>query len=183
MARVDDVKREQLSPRQQQLYDDFLKSRPRATLTGPFSVLIHTPDIAEPADHLVNYYRRTPKIGRRMVELIILLVVRNADVQYAWAVHEPIALKEGISQAAIDAIRARKRPEFAGDDERVMYDLVTELLTTKTLSAATFEHAKSTFGLEGVIEAVTCAGLYGMIGFVLNGFDIPPPAGAAKTFD
>ena len=33
MARIDDVKRENLSPRQQQLHDDFLKSRPRNTLT------------------------------------------------------------------------------------------------------------------------------------------------------
>ena len=58
MARIEDVKREKLSPRQQQLHDDFLKSRPRNTLTGPFAVLIHTPDIAEPADRLVNYYRQ-----------------------------------------------------------------------------------------------------------------------------
>jgi len=67
MARIDNLKRENLSPRQQQLHDDFLKSRPRNTLTGPFSVLIHTPDIAEPADHLVNYYRSNPKLGRRLM--------------------------------------------------------------------------------------------------------------------
>ena len=55
---IEAVKRENLTPRQQQLHDDFLKSRPRKTLTGPFAVLIHTPDIAEPADRLVNYYRQ-----------------------------------------------------------------------------------------------------------------------------
>src|SRR5579862_3033683 len=122
MARIDDVKRENLSPRQQQLHDDFLKSRPRATLTGPFAVLIHTPDIAEPADHLVNYYRKNPKIGRRLVELIILLVVRDATAQYAWSVHEPHALQHGISQDMIDAIRERRRPDFTRDDERLIYD-------------------------------------------------------------
>jgi 4-carboxymuconolactone decarboxylase len=183
MARIDDVKREQLSPRQQQLHDDFLKSRPRNTLTGPFAVLIHTPDIAEPADHLVNYYRRNPKIGRRLVELIILLVVRDAKAQYAWAVHEPHALQAGLSQQTIDAIRARTRPDFTRDDERVMYDLVTELLATKTASAGTFERAKAAFGLDGVIEAVTCAGLYGMVGFVLNAFDIPAQPGGGKPLD
>jgi len=177
MARIDDIKRERLSPRQQQLHDDFLRTRPRNTLSGPFAVLIHTPDIAEPADHLVNYYRRTPKIGRRLVELIILLVVRDAGAQYAWAVHEPTALKEGLSQATIDAIRARRRPDFSRDDERVIYDVVTELLATKTLSAATFERAKAALGLEGVVETVSCAGLYGMVGFVLNAFDIAPPPG------
>jgi 4-carboxymuconolactone decarboxylase len=181
MARIDEVKRENLSPRQQQLHDDFLRSRPRKTLTGPFAVLIHTPDIAEPADHLVNYYRANPKLGRRLIELIILLVVRDATAQYAWSVHEPHALEHGITQDVIDAIRARKRPDFKRDDERLIYDFVTELLANKTVSPATFERAKAAFGVDGVIEAVTCTGLYGMVGFVLNVFDVPPQPGKPLT--
>ncbi len=177
MARIDDVKREDLSARQQRLHDDFLKSRPRDTLTGPFAILIHSPDIAEPADKLVNHYRHNSKLGRRLIELIILLVVRDAGAQYAWSVHEPHALKEGFTQETIDAIRARTRPDFKRDDERLIYDLVTELLATKTLSAATFDRARAAFGLEGLIEAITCAGLYGMIGLVLNSFEIPPQPG------
>ncbi len=177
MARIGEVKRENLSPRQQELHDEFLKSRPRATLTGPFSVLIHTPEIAEPADKLVNYYRQKAKIGRRLVELVILLVVRSASVQYAWSVHEPQALKEGFSQDVIDAIRDRKRPDFKRDDEKLVYDFVTELLADKTVSAAMFDRAKAAFGLEGVIELVTLVGNYVMIGLVLNTFDIPPQPG------
>src|SRR5580704_15461319 len=139
MARIEQVDRDMLSPRQQDLHDEFLKSRPRKTLTGPFAVLIHTPDIAEPADKLVNYYRNSAKLGRRLIELIILLVVRNATAQYAWSVHEPAALNEGYSQETIDAIRARKRPHFKHDDESLIYDFVSELLAEKTVSAATFE--------------------------------------------
>ena len=172
-----EVKRDQLNARQQALHDDFLRSRPRKTLTGPFAVLIETPDIAEPSDKLVNYYRQTPKLGRRLIELIILLVVRDATVQYAWSVHEPTALSVGITQDTIDAIRARRRPDFKRDDERMIYDFVTELLANKTVSTAMFESAKAAFGLEGVIEAVTCTGLYGMIGLVLNVFEIPPQPG------
>jgi 4-carboxymuconolactone decarboxylase len=181
MARIADLKREDLSPRQQQLHDDFLRARPRKTLTGPFAVLIHAPDIAEPADRLVNYYRGTPKLGRRLLELIILLVVRDATAQYAWSVHEPHALEFGLTQDVIDAIRARKRPDFKRDDERLIYDFVTELLAKKTVSTETFERAKAAFGVDGVIEAVTCAGLYGMIGYVLNVFDVPPQPGKPLT--
>lgn len=181
MARIEPVKRENLSPRQQRMHDDFLRARPHKTLTGPFSVLIHVPDIAEPADQLVNYYRRNPKLGRRLIELIILLAVRDATAQYAWSVHEPHALEFGLTQDVIEAIRARKRPDFVRDDERLLYDLVTELLANKTVSLVTFERAKAAFGLEGVIEAVTCAGLYGTIGFVLNAFEIPPQPGKALT--
>jgi 4-carboxymuconolactone decarboxylase len=181
MARIEDVKRENLSPRQQQLHDEFLRSRPRAALTGPFAVLIHTPDIAEPADKLVNYFRQNAKIGRRLVELVILLMVREATAQYAWSVHEPQALQYGLTQDAVDAIRARRRPDFKRDDERLVYDFVTELSAAKTVSPATFERAKAALGLDGVIEVVSLAGLYGMIGFVLNVFDIPPQPGRPLT--
>ncbi|HJY17503.1 MAG TPA: carboxymuconolactone decarboxylase family protein, partial [Xanthobacteraceae bacterium] len=98
-------------------------------------------------------------------------------VKYAWSVHEPLARQAGLSPQIVDAIRANKRPDFSRDDERLIYDLVTELLTTKVLSDGTFERATAAFGREGVIEAVSCAGFYGMIGFVLNAFEVPPQPG------
>ena len=72
---------------------------------------------------------------------------------------------------------ARKRPDFSRDDEKVIYDVVDELIETKTLSAATFERATAAFGREGVIEAVSCAGFYAMVGLVINAFEIPPQPG------
>lgn len=174
MARIGKVNADELTPRQRQLHDELLRSRQRDSLTGPFAVLIQTPDIAEPTDRLVDYFRRSPKLGRRLVELIILLVVGDAGAQYAWSVHAPTALKEGLTQDTIDAIRARREPNFAREDERLIYAVVMELLATKTLGAATFARAKAAFGEIGVIEAIACVGLYGMIGLLLNGFEIPP---------
>jgi len=177
MARIEDVKREDLNPRQQKLYDDIIRSRPRGKLSGPFSVWIHRPDIAEPADGLANCFRVNPTLDKRLIELIVLLMCRSGTVKYAWSVHEPLARQAGLTQETIDAIRARKAPDLKRDDEQLIYDLVTELLATKTLTAATFARAQSTLGRDGVIEAVSCAGFYGMIGFVLNAFDVAPVAG------
>jgi 4-carboxymuconolactone decarboxylase len=182
MARIEDVKRENLSPRQQQLYDDIMRTRPRSGLSGPFSVWIHTPDIAEPADGLANCFRVSPKLEKRLIELIVLLMCRDATVKYAWSVHEPVARTAGLSEETIDAIRARKKPNFKRDDEALVFDVVTELQATKTLSTATFDRAKSLLGRDGLIEAVSCVGFYGMIGLVLNVFDIPPqPGGPVLT--
>jgi 4-carboxymuconolactone decarboxylase len=181
MARVDVVKRETLNARQQQLYDDIMRTRPRGTLSGPFSVWINTPDIAEPADRLANCFRLDPRLGSRLIELIILMMCREATVKYAWSVHEPLARKAGLAPETIDAIRARRRPNFERDDERLIYDLVSELIATKTLGAASFERATAAFGRDGVIEAISCAGFYGMVGFVLNAFDVPPQSGDVLT--
>ena len=159
-----------------------MRTRPRGSLSGPFSVLIHRPDIAEPTDLLANCFRLNSKLEKRLIELIVLLMCRESTVKYAWSVHEPLARQAGLSQAAIDAIRARKRPEFKRDDERVLYEFITELLANKKVSAETFERANATLGRDGVIEAVSCAGFYGMIGLVLNAFEIPPqPGGVVLT--
>jgi 4-carboxymuconolactone decarboxylase len=177
MARIEQVKRENLDQRQQQLYDTIMRSRPRATLSGPFSVLIHTPDLAQPINEIADCLRHNSRLDKRLIELIILLACRGGDAKYAWSAHVPLARAAGLPEATIDAIRARKRPDELRDDETVIYDLVAELLATKTLSAAMFERATAAFGRDGVIEAVSCAGFYGMVGLIVNAFDIPPQPG------
>ena len=55
---------------------------------------------------------------------------------------------------------------------------MTELLASKKVSpAATYGRAEAALGRDGIIEAVTCAGFYAMIGLVLNTFEIPPQPG------
>jgi 4-carboxymuconolactone decarboxylase len=177
MARIEQVEREKLGTRQQQLYDSIMRTRPRGKLSGPFSVWIHRPDIAEPANELANCFRVSPTLDKRLIELIVLLVCRDATALYAWSAHFNLAREAGLTAETIEAIRARRRPEFGRDDERIIYDLVTELLASKKVSPATFARAETALGRDGVIEAVTCAGFYGMIGLVLNTFEVPPQPG------
>jgi 4-carboxymuconolactone decarboxylase len=177
MSRIDDLRREDLSPQQQELYDDITRRRPRPSISGPFAIWMHIPEIAAPTNALTNYLRSSAKLDQRLIELIVLLMCRDADVKYAWSVHEPLARAAGLSPETIDAIAARKRPDFEHDDEALIYDIVAELLSTKALSEATFSRAQATLGREGLIEAVSCAGFYAMVGLVLSAFDVPPQPG------
>jgi 4-carboxymuconolactone decarboxylase len=177
MTRVGEIRRDDLDPRQQKLYDDIMRTRPRGKLSGPFSVWMHTPDIAEPANGLADCFRVHPRLDKRLIELITLMMCRAATVKYAWSVHEPLARQAGLSEQSIAAIRARETPQFSRDDERLIYDLVKELIETKTVSSPTFDRAVAAFGRDSVIEAVSCAGFYAMAGFILNTFDVPPHAG------
>jgi len=49
-------------------------------------------------------------------------------------VHYPLALKAGIQRDVIDAIADGRRPETMSDDERIVYDFLTELNRTKRVS-------------------------------------------------
>ena len=97
MARIEQVERDKLTTRQQALYDDIMRTRPRGKLSGPFSVWIYRPDIAEPANGMANCFRVSPKLDKRLIELIVLLVCRDATTQYAWSAHFNLAREAGLS--------------------------------------------------------------------------------------
>ncbi|HEX4408595.1 MAG TPA: carboxymuconolactone decarboxylase family protein [Xanthobacteraceae bacterium] len=177
MSRIENVSKDELDARQQKLYDEIMRDRPRPQLSGPFSIWINTPGIAEPSNALANFFRHQCKLDQRLVELIILTVCRDANAKYAWSAHEPLARKAGLTPETIGAIRNRKQPDFKQDDEKLIYDLVRELLTTKSLSAASFDRAIAMLGRDRLIEAVSCAGMYCQVGFVVNAFDIPTNPG------
>jgi 4-carboxymuconolactone decarboxylase len=175
VARLDNLKIEQLTPEQKAVHDKLMATRKR--VSGPFGVWLRNPELASAAEDLVIALRSHGKLEKRLYELIVLIVVRHWSAQYAWAAHEANARASGLSNEVIEAIRARKKPPFAKADEALIYDAVTELLAGKVLSAGTYERLVAQHGLETTIELISIAGLYSMVATVLNGFDVPTPNG------
>ncbi|HJX08907.1 MAG TPA: hypothetical protein VJ733_00205 [Candidatus Binatia bacterium] len=68
-------------------------------------------------------------------------------------------------------------PESLGEDERLVYEIISELVETRTLSQPSYERALAALGLDLLIELITAAGFYTMIAMVLNAFDAPVPSG------
>jgi 4-carboxymuconolactone decarboxylase len=175
VARFDEVKRDQLSPEHKALYDAVKANRPK--LVGPFSVLMHNPPLADAVNKVVDAIRKDGKLEKRLYELIVLIVVRHASAGYAWAVHDPLGRKAGLSDDVVDAIHDGHKPSFVKADEKAIYDAVTELLTTNKISDGAYQALIKHFGLRETVEIVTCVGLYCMVGSVINAFDVPTPNG------
>jgi 4-carboxymuconolactone decarboxylase len=177
MSRLGPICVEELTPEQRRLHDEIMRTREKG-LSGPFGVWLRNPSIAEPCEKLQNAFRLHSKLDRRVAELLVLLVARDWTAQYAWYLHEILALKAGLDPNTVAAIRDRRRPSALRDDERVVYDVVTELQTTKTVSAATYDRASQALGPEVLIEVVTAVGFYAMVCMTLNVFEVPLPADA-----
>lgn len=175
MARFEPLKPNEFSLDLKKLYEEVRGSR--TVLGGPFSVLLHNPPLAAAIQQVVNAVRRDGKLEKRLYELIVLIVARHASAAYAWAVHDPLARQAGLSGEVIDAIQAKRKPVFAKDDERIIYDAVTELVTTSRIGDAAYQALIKQFGLKEAIEVITCVGLYGMVGAVINTFEVPTPNG------
>jgi 4-carboxymuconolactone decarboxylase len=119
------------------------------------------------------------KLERRLLELMILVAARQATAQYAWFIHEPYALKFGITPEIVEAIRERSTPNFTREDERLVYDITMELNTTRMLSEKTFQRGMAMFGEQTMVELVSAIGFYSMVAMTLNAFSVAVPTGKA----
>ena len=144
--------------------------------TGPSAVLMWVPEIAVPADALITMLRNG-KLDRRLYRVMCMTIARRWSADYVFNLHQAGALEVGVPPAVVEAIRTRAQPPFTRDDERLVYELVTELLETHQLATATYERAIAAMGLEHTIELVTGIGIYSTICMLLRAFDVTVPEG------
>jgi 4-carboxymuconolactone decarboxylase len=132
-----------------------------------------------------EYLRYRSSLGLRLSELAILVTARHWSQQVEWAIHAPIAEREGISPAVIQAISEGRRPEFSVDDEQVVYDFSSELHHNKSVSDVTWEQAIRQFGEQGAVDLIGINGYYAFLSMVMNASGtplLPPPCGHCDAF-
>jgi 4-carboxymuconolactone decarboxylase len=175
MPRLPEIDPEKLSPEQRAIYDRMVGLR--GHMRGPFAVWLRNAELCQNAANLQEMFAGRVSLDRRLLEVMILVAARQATAQYAWFIHEPHALKFGIAPEIVEAIRERRTPDFAREDERLVYDLTTELNTTKTLSEASYQRGMAMFGEKVMVELVSAIGFYMMVAVTLNAFAVPVPDG------
>lgn len=176
MSRMPPLAEDALTPEQKRVYDQIAGKR--KTVRGPFPMWLRNPKLAEHANQFGVVLRDHSTIGRRIFELCVITVCRAWSVQYAWSSHAPQAEIAGIAPEIVKAIQENRKPEFTRDDERIAYEVATEIMKTQALSQAGYDRAVMQFGEQGVVELISTIGYYAMVGIFLKSFDVRPPDGS-----
>jgi 4-carboxymuconolactone decarboxylase len=176
MSRMPPLDEAALSPEQKRVYDQIAGKR--KTVRGPFPMWLRNWRLAEHANQFGVALRDHSAIGRRIFELAVITVCRAWDVQYAWSSHAPQAELAGIAPEIVKAIQENRPPPFTRDDERLAYQVATEIMGTTALSKATYDRAITQFGEQGTVELISTIGYYAMVGIFLKSFDVRPPDGS-----
>src|SRR6266850_223267 len=159
---------------------DAIQSGPRgAGLRGPFNALLRSPELCDLVQRVGAYVRYATSIPQRVNELAIIMAGRKWTAQYEFYAHRRLALEAGLSPAIADAIAANQRPASMAKDEETVYDFVSELLATGSVSDPTFKRVNDTFGERGVVDLVGAVGYYSLVSMTLNVAQVPLPAGVA----
>jgi 4-carboxymuconolactone decarboxylase len=173
MSRLPAVSRDALDPQAQAVWDRI--AAVRGGVRGPFGVLIHVPPLAGRVAALEDYFRfeaALPEVDR---ELVILAAAREMGARYAWVRHEHRGREAGMRPEAIEVVRALGPLDGLTAREALLVEITRSLLRTRALPDELFARGLAELGERQLVELVALVGHYGLVGFVLNAFAVPPP--------
>lgn len=177
--RLPPIPAEKMSEAQKKAAAEYMAAR--GPLTGPWNVLLRSPEIVNRARAVSDYLRFNSALPPRLSEFIILITARHWAQQYVWNAHYEPALKGGLNPDIAKAVAEGRRPQPMADDEEAVYDFCTELHRNHSVSDATYGRALSKFGERGIIDMIGLSGHYTTISMVLNTARTPLPAGATPA--
>ena len=166
------TERSQVSSDNQGIFDSIATSRGR--VSGPFSVLLNSPEVAGRAAHLGTYIRFESTLTSDQRELAIITTAREFDCAYEWAAHATLALEAGVRDSVIQTVANGGELSELTDDEALIVGYARELLRNHKVSDGTYAAAKAKFGDQGVTELTATIGYYGMLACALNAFEVEP---------
>lgn len=164
---------------EQHAYVQEIVDGPRGALISPFVPLMRSPELMGHAQRMGEYLRYRSSLGLRLSELAILIVARHWSQPVEWAIHAPIAEREGIAATTLDALAHGRRPDRMPPDESVLHAFCVQLLETQRVDDATWSEAVATFGEKGVVDLIGLSGYYSMLAMVMNAAQTDVPAGPA----
>ena len=173
MARLPPLPQSELNERQRAYYAQGWNSRP-GDVTGPPRAQMLAPDLADASLGLSTYLKKKTSINQRVLQFVMLVCAREWTAQYVWYAHEKLALKAGLSQDIIDAVKHGETPRLEREDERTAYQMMRELFDTRKLRDETYKQAVRVFTEAGVLELVYVIGFYSLHSMVVNTFEIFP---------
>jgi 4-carboxymuconolactone decarboxylase len=188
MTRIPYVRREELGPDGQQLWDSIVTSRGSSVVTadgglsGPFNAFVTAPGAGQRLSSLGGTLRFETSIERRLSEVAIITIGARWRAEFEWWAHARMARENGVLDAVVEAIGRGEDPPFEADDERAVYMVARELGQSGRLDEETFGAAQRILGDAGMVELVSLCGYYTLISFVLNAFAVPLPPDAAPMW-
>jgi 4-carboxymuconolactone decarboxylase len=175
MTRLPDLKLEDMDEKQKAVFSKSGAAARGGQMRGPSYAMLFSPELAERAQSFNEFVVKQNSFGMRLTELAILVTARHVSSRIEWWVHTTAAVKHGIKQDVIEAIRTRREPTFELEDEKIVYKFSAELHRNRAVSAATYDAAVKLLGLKGTVELVGLLGCYTMLAMVIAAFEMEPP--------
>jgi 4-carboxymuconolactone decarboxylase len=147
---------------------------------GPFSMLLHSPKLAERMLGLVTFFRDDSVVDARLRSIAILTAVREREAAYVWAAQVGAARRNGVSEKIIDLIRAKGDPGKLAAEEQQIVTHIRQLMRTNRVDHAAFDALEKRHGAQWLVELTAAANYFVLLSGVVNAFEVAAPPDGDK---
>jgi len=176
MARIPLVTRDRIAESELPAYDAFMSSRANRPNIGPYSLLLHMPEMAQRLEALRTYLRDEASLPQKLQELVMISVAREMGCAFIWYAHAAAARQVGVRDDIVDAIREKRPLAKLDPEEQIAVDFTRELLQNRKVSPPTFAAATARFGQRGTMTLTNLIACYAVLAYNMNAYELEAPA-------
>ena len=176
MAKLPSITRkDQIAAKDAGTFDAIVASR--GAVQGPFTMFLHSPEIAGRVAHLGAYVRFEGSLDMRVRVLAAMVAAREFEAIYVWGAQTGGARKLNVPESTIEAIRANHSRGLPPEDAQIV-DFTRQLLRQHRIDDATREAMVKRFGHDQFIQLTGAIGYYCLLAMTVNACELEAAAGA-----
>lgn len=140
-----------------------------------YQVLLNSPPLAQGWEQLLTAVRNRNSVPADLREMVILRVAVLNRAPYEFEAHVPHALKAGMAQEEIDALRGPHAPhdtQTFSQQERDVLALTDAMTRDIEVPDAVFDAARAHFSGQQLTDLVATVAAYNMVSRFLTAFRI-----------
>src|SRR6516164_10539428 len=170
MARLTPItSKEQVPANDHAIVDAIVDSR--GSLHGPFSMFLHSPELAGRLAHLGAFVRFEGSLDMRVRVLAAMTAAREFEAVYVWGAQTGGARRLGVPETTITAIRENHSRGIPAEDAEIV-EFTRQLLRRHRVDDAGFKRLQDRFGNDGLIQLTGAIGYYSMLAMTVNACEL-----------
>jgi 4-carboxymuconolactone decarboxylase len=176
MARLPYVtSKDQVAPNDHAIFDSIVASR--GAVQGPFTMFLHSPEIAGRVAHLGAYVRFEGSLDMRVRVLAAMTVAREFEALYVWGAQTGGARRLNVPESTITAIRENRSDGIPPEDAQII-EFTRQLLRKHRADDATAKAMLARLGNDEFIQLTGAIGYYSLLCMTVNACELEAAQGA-----
>jgi 4-carboxymuconolactone decarboxylase len=176
MARLPYVtSKDHVAAKDHAVFDSIVASR--GAVQGPFTMFLHSPELAGRVAHVGAYVRFEGSLDMRVRVLAAMTVAREFEALYVWGAQTGGARRLGVPDTTITAIRENHSRGIPAEDAQIV-DFTRQLLRKHRTDDATAKAMLARFGNDEFIQLTGAIGYYSLLCMTVNACELEAAQGA-----
>jgi 4-carboxymuconolactone decarboxylase len=176
MARLPPItSKDQVPAQHHAVFDSIVASR--GAVQGPFTMFLHSPEVAGRLAHLGAYVRFEGSLDMRVRVLAAMTAAREFEAVYVWGAQTGGARRLGVPEETITAIRENHSRGIPPEDAEIV-EFTRQLLRRHRIDEVAFKKLQARLGNDALIQLTTAIGYYSMLAMTVNACELEAAPGA-----